>query len=83
VTDETLGGNAQAELRSFVERIENLNEEIGALQEDRSEVFKEAKSTGFDTKVLRGIIRERKLDAADRQHLRSLTETYLHALGMD
>jgi len=76
------GGVAGERLRSFIERIERLEEEKTALTEDIKEVYSEAKGTGFDVKIMRQIVRLRKLDTADRQEQEALLETYLAALGM-
>ena len=76
------GGVAGERLRSFIERIEHLEEEKTALTEDIKEVYSEAKGTGFDVKIMRQIVRLRKLDTADRQEQEALLETYLAALGM-
>ena len=77
-----IGGVSGERLRSFVERIERLEEEKAALAGDIREVYSEAKGTGFDIKVLRQIIRLRKLDKADRQEQEALLETYMRALKM-
>jgi uncharacterized protein (UPF0335 family) len=58
---------AKEQLKSFVQRIERLNEEREALSADIREVFSEAKGSGFDTKIMRQVIRLRKLDKADFQ----------------
>lgn len=71
-----------ARLRSFIERIERLEEEKKALSDDIKEVFAEAKSQGFDVKTMRKIIRIRKMDENDRQEEEALLETYMAALGM-
>ena len=76
------GGVAADQLRSFVERIERLEEEKQSIADDIKEVYGEAKGTGFDTKVLRQIIRMRKQDAAERQEQEALLDLYMHALGM-
>lgn len=68
-------------LRSFVQRVERLNEEKRALSADISEVFKEARDVGFDVKVLRLLISRRKKDQADLQEQEALLELYLSALG--
>ncbi|MDF1847340.1 MAG: DUF2312 domain-containing protein [Parvibaculaceae bacterium] len=73
---------AQGQLRSFVERIERLEEEKAALAADIKEVYAEAKGNGFDTKVLRKVISLRKKDTAERQEEEAMLELYLHALGM-
>lgn len=76
------GGVAADRLRSLIERIERLTDEKKALQADIGEVFKEAKSAGFDVKVMRDLIRERAMDAADRREREELRELYRAALGM-
>jgi uncharacterized protein (UPF0335 family) len=76
------GGVAAEQLRSFVERIERLEEEKKSIADDVKDVYAEAKATGFDTKVLRQIIRLRKQDAAERQEQEALLDLYMHALGM-
>ena len=76
------GGIAAERLRSFVERIERLEEERAALGADIREVYSEAKGVGFDTKVLRQLIRLRKLDSQDRQEQEAVLDLYKSALGM-
>ena len=71
-----------AHLRSFVERIERLEEEKAALTADIREVYAEAKGQGFDTKIMRQVVRLRKLDRADRQEQEAMLDLYLSALGM-
>ncbi|MEO8666992.1 MAG: DUF2312 domain-containing protein [Bauldia sp.] len=73
---------ARDQLKSIVERIERLEEEKRALADDIKEVFAEAKGNGFDTKVLRTVIRLRKQDKNERQEQEALLDLYLHALGM-
>ncbi len=75
-------GFAKEHLRSFIERIERLEEEKKALADDIREVYSEAKGTGFDTKVMRQVVRLRKMETADRQEQESLLETYKRALNM-
>ncbi|NUB36095.1 DUF2312 domain-containing protein [Azospirillum brasilense] len=77
-----VGGIAADRLKSFVERIERLEEGKRGLQEDIKEVYSEAKGTGFDTKIIRQIIRLRKMDKADRQEQEAILELYKEALGM-
>ena len=74
---------AQDQIRAFVERIERLEEEKTSISEDIKEVFAEAKGNGFDTKVLRQVIRIRKQDRNERLEQESLLELYLTALGME
>ena len=75
-------GFAKEHLRSFIERIERLEEEKKALADDIKEVYSEAKGTGFDTKVMRQVIRLRKMESADRQEQEAMLDLYLSALGM-
>jgi uncharacterized protein (UPF0335 family) len=76
------GGVAAGHLRSFVERIERLEEEKKGIADDIRDVYAEAKGQGFDTKVMRQVIRLRKKDAAERQEEEALLDLYMHALGM-
>lgn len=69
-------------LKTFVERIERLEEEKAALAADITEVYDEAKSVGFDGKILRQIVRLRKMDQSDRQEQEELLSIYMSALGM-
>ena len=73
---------AQDQLRAFIERIERLEEEKQAIAGDIKAVYAEAKGNGFDTKVLRTIIRIRKQDHAERMEQEALLELYMSALGM-
>jgi len=74
------GGVAGDQLRAFVERIERIEEDIKALNDDKKEIYAEAKGDGFDVKVLREVIRLRKQDQDERDEHQSLLEVYLHAL---
>jgi uncharacterized protein (UPF0335 family) len=88
VTDETkvddpqVGGIAADRLRSIIERVERLEEERKALGNDIKDIFSEAKSAGFDVKVIRAIIRIRKQEPADVEEQESLLDVYRRALGM-
>ena len=73
---------AQDQLRAFIERIERMEEEKKAISDDIKEIYAEAKGNGFDTKVLRQIIRIRKQDHAERMEQEALLELYMSALGM-
>ena len=77
-----VGGVAGERLRSFIQRIERLEEEKKTISDDIREVFAEAKSNGFDPKIMRQVLRLRKMETADRQEQEALLETYLAALGM-
>lgn len=82
-TDEVASQAIAADhLRAFVERIERLEEEKAALTGDIRDVYAEAKSSGFDAKVLRQVVRLRKLDRHDYQEQEALLDLYKAALGM-
>src|SRR3546814_16626820 len=76
------GGIGADRLRSFVERIERLEEEKAALTADIREVYSEAKGDGFDTKVLRQVVRLRQMDSGDRQEQEAILDLYKPALGL-
>lgn len=78
---EVLSGDAQGRLKSFIERIERLDEDKAAIAADQKEVFAEAKGEGFDTKILRKVVRWRKQDKAKRQEEEALVDLYLSAIG--
>lgn len=77
-----VGGVAAERLKSFVERIERLEEEKAALASDIRDVYAEAKASGFSVKVLRQVVRLRKMDQADRREQEEILELYKRALGM-
>ena len=74
---------ADERLRLLIERIENLEEEKKELAADIRDVCSEAKSTGYDSKVMRKIITIRKMNPADRREMAAVMETYCLALGID
>lgn len=76
------GGIAGDQLKSIVERIERIEDEIAEHQEDRKEVYAEAKSNGFDVKTVRRVVALRKKDAAEREEEETMLDLYLHAMGM-
>jgi len=76
------GGIAAEHLRSLVDRIERLEEERKALGSDIRDIYAEAKSAGFDVKVLRQLIRIRKQEPADVEEQETLLDVYRRALGM-
>ena len=73
---------AKDQLKSFIDRIERLEEERNALTADIREVYAEAKGTGFDTKIMRQVVRMRKLDKADFQEQEAILDLYLTAMDM-
>ncbi|HUC61387.1 MAG TPA: DUF2312 domain-containing protein [Alphaproteobacteria bacterium] len=77
-----VGGIAADQLRSFVERIEKLEEEKQALGADIRDVYAQAKGSGFDLKVMRQVVRLRKMNSADRQEQETLLDIYKRALGL-
>lgn len=81
-TEMVNGTVAGDELRLLIERIERLTEEIKALNEDKSNVFKEAKDRGFDTATMKRVIKLRKMEDHTRDEAEALLAVYLAALGM-
>lgn len=77
-----IGGVSGDHLKSYIERIERLEEEKAALAVDVREVFAEAKGNGFDTKTMRQIIKIRKLDASERDEQEHMLDLYKRVLGM-
>jgi uncharacterized protein (UPF0335 family) len=73
---------AADELRAFIERIERLEEEKKTILDDVKDVYGEAKSRGYDVKVLRKIVAIRKQDQNERQEMDAILELYMQALGM-
>lgn len=82
MNDSVTGGTTADQLRSIIERIENLEEEKTNLSGDIKEIYSEAKGNGFDVKALRAIVRMRKQDDHERMEQEAVLATYLHALGM-
>jgi uncharacterized protein (UPF0335 family) len=80
--DPEVGGIAVDRLRSIIERVERLEEERKALANDIKDIFAEAKSAGFDVKVVRQIISIRKKEPAEVEEQETLLELYRRALGM-
>lgn len=71
-----------AQLKTFVERTESLEEEIAALNADKAEVYKEAKSAGYDPKYIRKLVQLRKLDPDELDEADELLKMYREALGL-
>lgn len=78
---DVLTASAQGRLRSFIERLERLEEDKAAIANDLKEVFAEAKGEGYDVPALRKILRIRKQDRAKRQEEEAILDLYLSALG--
>lgn len=77
-----IGNNSKEQLKSIVERIENLAEQIKELRSDQSDIFAEAKGNGYDVKALRQIIRIRAEDPNKRAEREAILDTYMQALGL-
>lgn len=80
--NKTVEGVAGERLKSFIERVERLEEEKSAIAEDIKDVYAEAKATGFDTKVMRKIVSLRKMDTEKRREQDELLDLYKSAIGM-
>lgn len=78
---DVMTATAQGRLKSFIERIERLEEDKAAIAADMKEVFAEAKGEGFDVKIMRKVIRLRKQDKVKRQEEEALVDLYLSAIG--
>ncbi len=80
-TVDVLNGTAQTQLRTIIERIERLEEDKAGVMADLKEVYAEAKGNGFDTKILRKVVRMRKQDKAKLSEEEALIDLYLSAIG--
>ncbi len=76
------GAIAADQLRLFIERIERLEEEKKGIADDIRDVYAEAKSNGYDVKIMRQIVRLRKMETHDRQEMDAILETYRSALNL-
>lgn len=77
-----VGGIAADRLRSIVERIERLEEERKGIGSDIKDIYAKAKSAGFDVKVVRGIIRDRRREPAELEQEETLRDVYRQAMGL-
>ena len=73
---------AQDQIKAFIERIERLEEEKAAIAGDIKEVYSEAKSSGFETKIMRQIVHLRKMEPQERSEQEQLLDVYKQAIGM-
>lgn len=76
------GNVAADQLRLFIERIERMEEEKAGISDDIRDAYAESKSQGFDTKIMRQIVKLRKMETHDRQEMDAILETYRSALGL-
>lgn len=77
-----IGGIAAEALEQFFQRIERIQEEIEPLKADIRDVFAQAKSQGFDVKIMRAILKLRKLEQAEREEQQELLDIYMRAVGL-
>ncbi len=77
------GGIESTKLKSYIERIERLEEEKKGLGSDITDLFSEAKSNGFDVKTMRQVLKLRKMKSSDRTEAEYMLDLYKRALGMD
>ena len=82
INKKTSSSKKDEKLKSFIERIERLNEEKNNITLDIKEVFSEAKSMGYDPKIMRKILVLRKMDVDERLEQEALLDTYRNALGI-
>ncbi len=75
-------GVAAEELKQFIERVERLDEELKALNDDKSDVYAEMKGRGFDVKVVKRIIQLRRMDHSERMEFDAILDLYMSAIGM-
>lgn len=71
------------QLRLFIERIERMEEEKKGVSDDIRDTYNEAKSQGFDPKIMRQIVKLRKLAANERKEMEAILDLYKSALGID
>ncbi|MBN9564816.1 MAG: DUF2312 domain-containing protein [Alphaproteobacteria bacterium] len=77
-----VAGVSGARLKAYIEKIERLEEEKSAIQSDIRDVFAEAKATGFDTKVMRQLLKIRKMKTEEVEEQETLLDVYKTAIGM-
>ena len=78
-----MADSADDRLRLLIERVERLEEEKKGISDDIKDVYAEAKATGYDSKIMKQIVRLRKLKPDDRREMELLLETYKSALGIE
>lgn len=79
---DAAGDNARGRLKSIVERVERVNEEIASLNDDKKDIYAEAKGEGWDVKAIKTIVQLRKKDPLERAEQEQVLDTYMQALGM-
>ena len=78
--DDVITGAARGRLKSFIERVERLEEDKAVVSNDIKEVYAEAKGEGFDVKILKKIVALRRLDKAKREEIEALIDLYMSAI---
>lgn len=79
---QSVGGVSGDRLRQYIERVERLEEEKAGIAEDIRDIYAEAKSAGFETKIMRQIVKLRKMDNQKRIEHEELLELYKSAIGL-
>ncbi len=74
--------SADDQLRLFIDRLERLEEERKGVSDDIRDTYNEAKSQGYDARIMRQIVRLRKMEPHDRQEMEAILDTYKAALGL-
>lgn len=82
MSESTAENISATQLRLLIERIETLEEEKKGISDDIKDVYAEAKATGFDTKVMKQLVKLRKMETAARQEAEALLESYKAAIGL-
>jgi uncharacterized protein (UPF0335 family) len=77
-----VGGVAGQCLIQYIERVERLEEEKAGIADDIKDIYSEAKSAGFEAKVMRQIVKLRKMDSQKRMEQQEILDLYMHAIGM-
>lgn len=80
-TKDVLDQNAQAQLKTIIERVERVEAEEAEQRAFKKDIYAEAKSSGYDVKALKKVVRLRKVDRAKRQEEQAILDTYCHAIG--
>jgi len=83
MSDPSIGHNSKDQLRSIIDRVENLDQQIKELGSDRSDIYKEAGSNGFDVPALKAIVRARREDAEKRRAREAMIDLYRGTLGIE
>lgn len=83
MSEPSIGHNSKDQLRSIIDRVENLEQQIKELGADRSDIYKEAGSSGFDVPALKAIVRARREDTEKRRAREAMVDLYRGTLGFE